>query len=110
MLDTLYNGFSDGAYEPADTTPLREAMERANIREICKRVYNIFEQPILDIRPVAKQIKQIMLENRAIGAMMSGSGPSVFGIFESEKEALGALSSIETAFGKDVSVALCRPL
>ena len=38
--------------------------------------------------PVIEDIKKLMLENGALNAMMSGSGPTVFGIFPDEQTAL----------------------
>ena len=52
-----------------------------------KAMYNIFEEPILALRPTAAKIKAVMLDNGAAAAMMSGSGPSVFGIFSGKDDA-----------------------
>ena len=48
---------------------------------------NVFEPGIINEYPVIGEIKKLMLENGAIHAMMSGSGPSVFGIFRSRSAA-----------------------
>ena len=45
--------------------------------------------PMPSVHPVIDSIKKQMLKNGAIGAMMSGSGPTVFGIFPDEQTALG---------------------
>ena len=37
-----------------------------------------------------KDIEKVMLENNALGSMMSGSGPTVFGLFDKEEGALSA--------------------
>ena len=37
-----------------------------------------------------KDIEKVMLENNALGSMMSGSGPTVFGLFDKEEDALSA--------------------
>ena len=49
--------------------------------------YNIFEKAVFELCPGAQQIKKRMYELGAKSALMSGSGPSVFGIFASEDEA-----------------------
>lgn len=46
-----------------------------------KKMYNSFEEVILPLRSKSEQIKRTMLSCGADGAMMSGSGPSVFGLF-----------------------------
>lgn len=110
LLDKKYNGFTDGSYSPRGVEKLKNAMQTGNIRDICEHIYNIFEDPILAERPVAKNIKEIMLSSGAVGAMMSGSGPSVFGIFESEQVAKKAIENIKASDVNGISVALCRPV
>ncbi|MBQ8287694.1 MAG: 4-(cytidine 5'-diphospho)-2-C-methyl-D-erythritol kinase [Clostridia bacterium] len=57
------------------------ALERADGGEIAALLYNGFEPVILPLRPLAAHAKQVMIGEGAAGALMSGSGPSVFGIF-----------------------------
>lgn len=59
---------------------MTEAICGANLRDISKQLYNKFEE-VMDISEV-KAIKQIMIENGALGSAMSGSGSAVFGIFD----------------------------
>ena len=80
-LDELYANFAENAYTPVGVEGLSEAVTSGDLTRICDSLYNIFEEPILSERPVAEEIRNCMLEFGAIGAMMSGSGPSVFGIF-----------------------------
>ncbi len=42
----------------------------------------MLEQVTVDSYPVIERIKDVMKEQGALNAMMSGSGPTVFGIFE----------------------------
>lgn len=57
------------------------ALERQDGGEIAALLYNGFEAVILPQRPFANHAKQVMIGEGAAGALMSGSGPSVFGIF-----------------------------
>lgn len=107
-LDGIYGGFYDrGVYAPKGIDGLSSAFEGGSIRDICAELYNVFELPILAERPVAARIKQIMLDGGAVGAMMSGSGPSVFGIFNSEAEACAARDKIK---GVGAFAEVCRPI
>ena len=45
--------------------------------------------------PVIARIKECMMANGALGAMMSGSGPTVFGIFKNRKMAKTAYSRVK---------------
>ena len=107
LLDETYNNFSDSAYTPKDTNDLRTALTSGNVKEVAKNIYNIFESPVLARRPVAAQIKEILLSSGADGAMMSGSGPSVFGIFENEENAKKAAELLES---RGFKAHICRPV
>lgn len=56
-------------------------LESGDIFGICAGVYNAFEQVVMSVRPAVSVAKQTMLEYGALCSLMSGSGPSVFGIF-----------------------------
>ena len=56
--------------------------------------YNVFESAVLPTCPGAARIKARLLELGARGAMMSGSGPSVFGIFTTLDEAKRACATL----------------
>lgn len=58
-----------------------------DISTISASMYNIFEAVILKEHTEARLLREIMLRHGALGAMMSGSGPSVFGIFDDIKKA-----------------------
>ena len=64
-------------------------------RNMSDAMYNIFEDVSIEKCPSVKCLKELMLENGALGALMSGSGPAVFGIFENEQKALNAVSEIK---------------
>lgn len=49
---------------------------------------NVLENVTVPLYPVIETIKQDMLSHGAINAMMSGSGPTVFGIFPDEQTTL----------------------
>lgn len=77
-LDIKFDGFSQGAYTPRDVSAFKEKIARGDV----SGVYNVFEEAILPFRPVARQIKDILNQKGALCALMSGSGPSVFGMFD----------------------------
>lgn len=56
-------------------------LENGDIFGICAGVYNAFEQVVMRTRPAVCVAKELMLEYGALCSQMSGSGPSVFGIF-----------------------------
>lgn len=64
-----------------------DALEKGNLRELAARMGNVLETVTIPEYPVIDQIKQTMLEGGALNAMMSGSGPTVFGLFDDEEKA-----------------------
>ena len=77
-----------------DTQGLLRAVREGDLGALCRRMYNVFEE-IDDrrMRTVA-QIKGRLLDHRALGAMMTGTGSAVFGVFEQEEDARRACAAL----------------
>ena len=82
------------AYTTLDSAPIenhpdidgiRSAIESGDLSGITDRLGNVLEPITSGKYPVIEEIRQILLANGAMGARMSGSGPTVFGIFENKK-------------------------
>lgn len=58
-----------------------DALGNGEVKKIESYVYNTFEDVVLPYHKEASFAKQYMLDNGATSALLSGSGPSVFGIF-----------------------------
>lgn len=63
------------------------ALREQNLRGLVSRMGNVLENVTIPAHPVIAELKRAMLERGALGAMMSGSGPTVFGVFEEEAAA-----------------------
>ena len=72
------------------------AVIKGDIAEVCSKVGNVFEQ-FIDV-PDRVVIKAIMRKHGAVCACMSGSGPSVFGIFEEYTNAKNCLEELKKQF------------
>ena len=77
-----------------DTQGLLAAVEAGDLHALCRRMYNVFEE-VDDrrLRTVA-ELKGRLLDHKALGAMMTGTGSAVFGVFQEEgcaREACEAL-------------------
>lgn len=59
-----------------------EALKRGDLQELARLMGNVLETVTIPEYPVIRQIKDTMKEYGALNAMMSGSGPTVFGLFE----------------------------
>ena len=108
LLDRVYSDFEKaGPHVPRGVEPLRDAMRSGILSDIAERMYNIFEEPVLAERPAAARLRDLLLELGALGAMMSGSGPSVFGIFATQSAAERAVECL-SRYG--IHADLCRPV
>lgn len=80
-----------------DVDSMIEAMRQKNLGLLCSRMGNVLETVTIPAYPVINEIKRTMMDNGAIGSMMSGSGPTVFGIFDSPVAAKQAMKAVRAA-------------
>lgn len=62
-------------------------IEMDNIKSLGENIKNVMEEVVIKEHPIIKQIKKEMKEYGALGALMSGSGPTVFGLFDDKDKA-----------------------
>ena len=85
-----------------------EALKEGNLEKLVANMGNVLERVTVPEYPVINDIKQIMVENGALGAMMSGSGPTVFGIFTDYTKAKEAYQKIQKS-GLSKQIYLTEP-
>lgn len=73
-----------------DIDGIIEGLEENDLKKVASGMGNVLEEVTIPMHPVIEQIKQEMMDAGALNAMMSGSGPTVFGLFESRAAALRA--------------------
>jgi len=66
------------------------AINEGSLKKLCDNLGNVLEDVTIQLHPVIADIKHKMLELGAVGSLMSGSGPSVFGLFDDEAKATEA--------------------
>ena len=76
----------DLAGEKIATSKIIRDIEARDIIGVSKGMRNKMEDAIIKEYPVIASIKKTMIENGALGSLMSGSGPTVFGIFEDKEK------------------------
>ncbi len=70
-----------------DIDGMLQALKQQDLRGITDRMENVLESVTVPAYPVIEEIKNYMKEHGALNALMSGSGPTVFGIFDDKKKA-----------------------
>lgn len=63
------------------------AMKKRDLGELCEHIGNVLETVTIPAHPQIAAIKECMMEHGALGSLMSGSGPTVFGIFDDPEKA-----------------------
>lgn len=63
-----------------------EAIKAGDLRGMASLMENVFEPGIIRQYPVIAQIKDCMMEGGALNSVMSGSGPTVFGVFTNRRQ------------------------
>lgn len=77
-----------------DTDGLIKAIETGSVGGVAHRLYNVFEEVIVRGRDEVALIKEMMFDCGALGASMSGTGPTVFGIFHTRQQAEKAADAL----------------
>lgn len=80
-----------------DIDGMTEAIQRQDLQGVISRMENVLETVTIPAYPEIAAIKDVMLDHGAEQSLMSGSGPTVFGIFLDREKAAGAERAIQTA-------------
>lgn len=89
-----------------DTSGLLSALEKGDLEGVARRMYNVFEDVLPRRCAQVFEIKSAMLELGAMAASMTGSGPTVFGVFREQAPAARAVEALSARYA---AVYLCRP-
>ena len=81
-----------------DNALLINCINNKDLLTLSREMYNVLEEVTSKIHPLIKKIEKILVEEGAIGAMMSGSGPTVFGIFNDEDTALKCVKNVKKIY------------
>jgi 4-diphosphocytidyl-2-C-methyl-D-erythritol kinase len=101
-----------------DNLNLRLTREKINysiprffaLGDVIRELHNDLEEVSLKLHPELNNLKQMLLCHGALGALMSGSGPTVFGIFPDEKSAKKAMNAMEKEVSSACAVFFARSL
>ena len=86
-----------------DIDGMVEAIRKRDLYEVAGRFGNVLELVTAGRYPVIGQIEELMKEYGAINAMMSGSGPTVFGLFSNPSSARKAYEALRYGEGIDLA-------
>lgn len=85
-----------------------QGIERSDISVICENCENILENVTCKAFPIVQKIKDFMKKNKALLSLMSGSGPTVFGIYSSLQDSKDAFDLAKKVY-PDYEIFLTKP-
>lgn len=92
-----------------DTKSLIEAINKEDLQKIAEQMENVLEAVTAKKYPEITELKKLMKAKGALGSMMTGSGPTVFGLFAKEEEASQAKNMIAGKFPENANF-IVKPL
>lgn len=81
--------------EHPDIDGIIEGLKKQDLYKVASSMGNVLERVTTGVYPVIEEIKDVMKAEGALNAMMSGSGPTVFGIFDDKSKARQAAAKIK---------------
>ena len=87
-----------------DIDGIIESIKAGDLYGMCEKIANVMEDVTIPEYPIIQKVKDILKSNGAVNALMSGSGPTVFGIYDDEEK---AKQSMDALSGKEFVSQLC---
>ena len=95
-----------GAVRHPDTKAMLSALSEGNAERVANGLVNVLEEVTMQAHPIIGAYKRKLKENGATASLMSGSGPTVFGLAETKEKAERAADALSRAYpDADVFVA-----
>ncbi len=95
----VFKEYSDAEVtQRPDIEKLTDYIKNGDLDGICGAMCNVLESVTVKNYPIIADIKRTMLETGARGSMMSGSGPTVFGFYDSYEQGLAALKKVRSEY------------
>jgi 4-diphosphocytidyl-2-C-methyl-D-erythritol kinase len=81
--------------KPPRIDKIIEGLKEKSLKKVASHMGNVLEEVTISKYPRIQMVKEELLKLGAIGALMSGSGPTVFGLFEGKEEVIYAKKRME---------------
>lgn len=92
-----------GAEAHPDIDAMRAAIEKKDLSGVVSQLGNVLETVTIPENPVIQTLKDKMMEMGADGSLMSGSGPTVFGLFTNQAAAQAAYEELRYGSSQDLA-------
>ncbi len=100
---------TDGIIHP-NIDALMAAVEKKDVDSICENMGNVLEDVTIPLHSEVARLKMLMEEGGALKSMMSGSGPTVFGIFDDPSRMEDCLKTVRNSGLTEMAIAttMCK--
>ena len=82
-----------------DTAGILAALRDGELEPIARRMYNVFEEVDDRRLRIVREIKSVLLDAGALGAIMTGTGSAVFGVFRPDADCSAAVAPLRAGYG-----------
>ena len=79
-----------------DIEGMVDAIKKQDLYKLSEQLYNVMEDITVPEYPIIQEIKAVMLDNGALNSIMSGSGPTVFGLYDDKNKAEQTVEQLKT--------------
>lgn len=90
-----------------DIDKLIQYIQEGDLSSLAKNMANVMEKVVVPKYPIIQKIKKIMIQYGALGSIMSGSGPTVFGLFDNKAKLYRCKEELEKHIEK---VYICKTI
>lgn len=94
-------------YNHPNTAQVMDCIERHDIPSLGPQLCNVLETVTIPSHPVIAEVKEFLMKNGAMGSLMSGSGPTVYGLYQDKTLAEISYQTAKARFPK-YNVILCQ--
>ena len=78
-----------------DTEAMIEAIKKKDLEALSNTICNVLEEVTIPDYPIVQEIKDKMIAHGALNSMMTGSGPTVFGLYSDKKKAIETVDALK---------------
>jgi 4-diphosphocytidyl-2-C-methyl-D-erythritol kinase len=94
MVYRMFDFISVPDSERPNLPRLLDGLMKKDMKLVAENMRNVLEKVTIPKYPIVQEAKDALIERGALGSMMSGSGPSVFGLFSCREDAVSAFRSL----------------
>ena len=98
----VYNSLKLEKHPRVDIKSIISSIEKDDIKSVAENIVNVMEEVVIERNPIISEIKKDMIKYGALGSLMSGSGATVFGLFQDEDKSKYCKEKLKEKYAKGI--------